>query len=289
MELLQLKYFCRAAETENFAKTAEEFGVPRTSISQAIKRLEEELGKKLFDRRTNGVYLNEQGNRIYLSIKPALTMLNDAKKEINDDEVSGHINLLAISARAVVLNAVKKYCQEYPNVSFTIDYDLNGSLKDYDLVITDNMSYAKEIAEIELLSDKMFLAVSKEHHLSKKKNIYIEDLKHEKFVTYGKNNGLYHQTKAICNLKNFDPDVAIYCDEIDYILKCVELNIGISLVPSLSWKDFITDNISLRKIIDIPVHFTEKETAIYYNREKYISTATKLFINTLVETGKKYK
>ena len=42
MELLQLKYFCHAAQSCNFSKTAEKFGVPASGISQSIKRLEKE-------------------------------------------------------------------------------------------------------------------------------------------------------------------------------------------------------------------------------------------------------
>ncbi|MBR2431832.1 MAG: LysR family transcriptional regulator, partial [Clostridia bacterium] len=42
MELLQLKYFCDAAETQNFSKTAKKYLVPTSNISQSIKRLEKE-------------------------------------------------------------------------------------------------------------------------------------------------------------------------------------------------------------------------------------------------------
>ena len=43
MELLQHKYFCDAAETEKFSRTAEKFLVPISNISQSVKRLEKEL------------------------------------------------------------------------------------------------------------------------------------------------------------------------------------------------------------------------------------------------------
>lgn len=54
MELLQLKYFCDAAETENFSKTAKKYLVPTSNISQSIKRLERELGVELFDVVSHG-------------------------------------------------------------------------------------------------------------------------------------------------------------------------------------------------------------------------------------------
>ena len=52
MELLQLRYFFDSAKNEHFAKTAEKYWVPASSVSASIKRLEEELGCKLFDRQS---------------------------------------------------------------------------------------------------------------------------------------------------------------------------------------------------------------------------------------------
>ena len=61
MELLQLTYFCDAARTQNFSQTARYYQVPASNISQSVKRLEEELGAPLFDRRGNRVSLNPRG------------------------------------------------------------------------------------------------------------------------------------------------------------------------------------------------------------------------------------
>jgi len=44
MELLQLKYFCYSAKTENFSKTAKKYMIPSSAVSQSIRRLENELG-----------------------------------------------------------------------------------------------------------------------------------------------------------------------------------------------------------------------------------------------------
>lgn len=72
MEILQLKYFCSAAETENFALTARKFFVPPASVSQCIRRLEEELGRSLFDRKPNGVKLNKFGKNFYITASSSL-------------------------------------------------------------------------------------------------------------------------------------------------------------------------------------------------------------------------
>ena len=95
MELLQLTYFCDAAETENFSQTAKTYRVPTSNISQSIHRLETELGVLLFDRLANRVSLNDNGRFFYTNIKSALTMIGDAKNKLCDiDEISGEIKIL---------------------------------------------------------------------------------------------------------------------------------------------------------------------------------------------------
>lgn len=65
MELLQLKYFIKVAETEHMSRAAGELFISQSSLSHTIHRLEEELGVQLFDRNGRNIRLNEYG-RLYL-------------------------------------------------------------------------------------------------------------------------------------------------------------------------------------------------------------------------------
>ena len=79
MELLQLKYFCDSATTENFSQTAKKFGVPPSDVSQSIRRLERELGVGLFIRRANSIGISEYGREFYARASKALSLLEEAK------------------------------------------------------------------------------------------------------------------------------------------------------------------------------------------------------------------
>ena len=61
MEMLQLRYFFLSAKNQNFSATAKMFDVPTTAVSSSVRRLEEELGCKLFDRTHNRIMLNAKG------------------------------------------------------------------------------------------------------------------------------------------------------------------------------------------------------------------------------------
>ena len=76
MEILQLTYFCHAAECENFSSTGEHFKVPTSNISRAIRAIEKDLGVKLFNLTANKISLNEKGKEFYSHVKKALTELH---------------------------------------------------------------------------------------------------------------------------------------------------------------------------------------------------------------------
>ncbi len=72
MELKTLKYFISVAETRSFSKTAEQCSVTQPTISQAISRLENEVGFSLFDRSSRPMMLTEAGEFFYARAKKLL-------------------------------------------------------------------------------------------------------------------------------------------------------------------------------------------------------------------------
>lgn len=284
MELLQLTYFCSAAETENFSQTAKTYRVPTSNISQSIHRLENELGVLLFDRLANRVSLNDNGRFFYTSIKSALTMIGDAKNKLCDiDEISGEIKILAETNRRIVTKAVEKLQKNYNNVSLFINHSSDDTLDKYDLIISDRMLDRKHFKKQLLVVDNILLAMKKDHSLCNKTKINVKDLEHEKFITMSNGNGLYRLTNEICKASGFSPDITIQSDDPYYIRKYIEMGLGISFVPSLSWKGMFSENVVCREIVS-----TKRYTYLYLNTRKYISKATELFLDILTQSAKEY-
>jgi DNA-binding transcriptional LysR family regulator len=73
METNQVRYFLALCEEQNFTRAAERCGVSQPSVSNAIKRLEEELGGDLFHRTKNGAKLSPLG----VAIRPYLDQMNE--------------------------------------------------------------------------------------------------------------------------------------------------------------------------------------------------------------------
>ena len=86
MELLQLRYFLESSKNESFAKTAEMFMVPPSSVSSSVKRLEDEIGCNLFDRYANRILLNENGRKFQKNICSIFEELENAGYSQNHQE-----------------------------------------------------------------------------------------------------------------------------------------------------------------------------------------------------------
>ena len=282
MELLQLTYFCTAAETENFSKTAKIYNVPASNISQSIHRLEKELGAVLFDRTSNKISLNEQGKEFYKEIKNALNSIHNAKVNIKaHKDISGEIKILAETNRRIVTKAIEDFQKNYTDVSFFIDHSCDGIFDKYDLIITDKVIEQKNFNKHLLVIDNLLLAMNKKNPLADKKKIAIKDLENEKFITMSNKSGLFRLINEICNSEGFNPDFVIQSDDPYYIRKYIEMGLGVSFVPSLSWQGTFSDDVVLRKVVNI-----NRYTFAYLNTQKYNSKATHLFLEKLIETAR---
>ena len=84
MELRQLEYFQMASRLKNITRAAERLGVSQPNITVAIKKLETELGIKLFDRSQKQLSLTPEGTIFLNRIEQALRCIQDAVLEVND-------------------------------------------------------------------------------------------------------------------------------------------------------------------------------------------------------------
>ena len=282
MELLQLTYFCTAAELESFSKTAEKYSVPPSSISQSINRLEKELSTKLFDRTPNRIMLNSFGRCFYENAKVALTLLDDAKLKLNDkDEISGEIKILAETNRRIVTKAIELFMSKYKNVSFFINNSFEENVDEYDLIITDRKIFDTSLSKERIVVDDILLAFQKNNPLSRMEKISVKDLKNEKFITMGSKAGIFEITNEICIREGFSPNIVIQSDDPYYIRKYIEMGLGISFIPSVSWQGLFSENVVCKKIID-----RKRYTYAYFHSNRYISKAVRSFLDVLISLNK---
>src|SRR5258708_20982608 len=88
MELPQLRYFCAIADTGSFSRAAQQSHGSQPSLSQQIRKLEDELGARLFDRLGRTVRLTELGRAFLPRARAVLVDLEAARSDVVERKTS---------------------------------------------------------------------------------------------------------------------------------------------------------------------------------------------------------
>lgn len=276
MEALQLEYFCHAAQTQNFSHTATAFSVPPSAVSQSIRRLEQELGVPLFDRKANRVMLNEDGAIFFRAVSDSKTLLDDAKRVITNrqGEIAGTVRLCIICNRQPVSRAVAQFTAKYPKVSFVLSHGPQ-KVTGFDLLISDQSPGGTFVGR-PFITEPIALAVSQKHPLAQAESVSLSTLKDERFITTQEYSSLSQLTVKCCQNAGFTPQIAVRCDDPYYIRQYVELGLGVALVPTVSWAGQFSDQTVLKPLPDII-----RETLVFHDASRPLSRTAEAFSNEL--------
>lgn len=278
MELLQLKYFCDAAISENFSKTAKRFGVPPSDISQSVRRLERELGIDLFTRQPNSITLNEKGRKFRKSVSAVLRALDDAVLSISDVVERGKIKICINSNRRVIMEVIEKFRRCYPEVEIATTHFTSPTSEDCDMIIDARDDELKGYSKTRLISEGMQLAMTKASKFANAEKIDVGELRDEPFITLSERSSLYHLTKSICRDHGFAPRIAIQSDDPFYVRKCVELGLGLCFVPKFSWEGQFSEDVVFKDVTGYSRH-----TYVFTDPKKNLPLCSKRFIEMMVE------
>lgn len=274
MELLQIRYFCDAAQTQNFSKTARNFFVPASNISQSIKRLESELGTPLFERQANRITLNDSGLLFYKHAKMALDSLENAKKSLKKSQKIETIKINIHICRRIVMESIEEFRKIHNEISFITTHNDEQNYDTFDIIVTDkelNLPYLK----IKAAEENLLLAYNK-NTFNLSDNINYSQLKNLPFITMNSGSSMYENTLKICNRLGFSPNIVLQSEDPFYIRKCVELGLGITIFPELSWRGQFSKEIVLKNI-------EKSNRKIYVYRKHCINEFVNEFYNILID------
>lgn len=285
MELLQLRYFCSAAKSENFSKTAAEFMVPQSTVSQTIKKLETELGISLFDRRGNRVFLNDSGRMFYLTVSRSLTEIDNACDTLREiaDGSAGSISILIKTDRRFIAECIAKYKEKHPNIRFTVHHRTPSEPCHFDMIIDDREFIHPDMECHSLMRETLLIGVHGDNPLAKRKALTFNDIADKTFISMPNGNSLYRILNSIFQKNGKSPKIDIFCDDPYFIRKYIELKLGIAIWPTISWLETDHKNIKLIPLADEKLY---REIFLFTESIELMTVAAKGFAEYLKESSK---
>jgi len=264
MELLQLKYFCHAAETQNFTQTARAFRVPPSNISQCVKRLEEELGEKLFVRAGNRVSLNSRGQLFYQEVQKALALLEQAQKNASNAMDNAIVRVGIGLRRREIQNIIERFREKYPEAEIrTSRFWMDSDPEAYDIIITDDELQSDNFTSVLADRRKIYLTALK-GTLPEGPSVTAEQLRDLTFICLQSNSVMHKNTLRVCRDLGFEPKLLMQEEySYYYVPRCVEEGLGVALVPEDNvWLNFVQEVLERK---DVGEYYRD---VCFYRRKK---------------------
>lgn len=126
-EFAELKAFAAVAETRSFRRAASELGLDPSTLSHAVRALENRLGTRLLHRTTRSVAPTETGARLLDRLSPALSSLESALEDAlaPGGMPSGTVRLVAprLAVRTLVAPIIESLARDYSRVTLDVITD----------------------------------------------------------------------------------------------------------------------------------------------------------------------
>jgi DNA-binding transcriptional LysR family regulator len=251
MELRHLRYLLVVAEELHFGRAAIRLNISQPPLSQQIRQLEEELGVRLFARTKREVRLTEAGSRLVAEAQQVLGRI-DHLVSVAAQVGSGEIGSLSIGVPGAVnptlIEALRLLAKQSPGVRVELRYMSTGeqmeALQDGQIIIGFlNMPVEAPWLTLEVVSrEPLWLALPKQHPLTRFKKVSIEALAEEQVILFPRRvtPGLHDTITSMCRNAGFGLRVAHEVDSLVGGLTLVSAGLGISFcTPSVqrSWTD----------------------------------------------------
>lgn len=191
MNLNQIKYFLTVAETGNFTKASERLFISQASLSVGIKKLEEDLKVKLFERTQKQIFLTSSGKYFQNKAKEIFNQLETAKNELRHNNY-GHqplrIGILHTVFTDSVVQLLGNFCKTHSNILIeqingnNLELEKGLERGDIDLAITVLKDRSNRNQTQILFQQNYLVAVADNHSLVKKKSIAFGELKEFPYI-----------------------------------------------------------------------------------------------------------
>src|SRR5665648_935930 len=301
MRLEQLYYLCEIAKNKSISYTAELVHVSHPALSNAINKLEAELGVKLLNRLRQGVYLTEEGKKVVKTATEILANIQHLEYDLALSKVKkqnqvGNLTLHTTQqlANTILTKVLMDFYKKYPHIRINIkESNSLQSISNFQaddcrlsfIAITDDIlkKYSKVHEKgnnfyFEKLRDgKLHAVVGKQHPLATHKNVSVEEI--IKYPLIIVENGCLPYTEML--KKYGDPDILVISDIFASSSNFINSGFGVALASSF----FIIPN---SKCVYIPISNNIKVSLGLVWRENYdLDLIQQQFINFCVEAFKK--
>ncbi|WSM83829.1 LysR substrate-binding domain-containing protein [Actinacidiphila glaucinigra] len=237
----RLAQFAAVARHEHVTRAAGELGVPQSTLSRAMVRLELDLGVTLFARQGRTVSLTPAGRGFLASVERALGEVERSAESVraDADPLSGRVafGFLHTLGPETVPALLRAFRADHPRIRFQLVQNYGEAMLaglragQLDLCLTSPVPDAPDLVVRRLDEQRLRLVVPADHRLASRRRVRLAEASGELFVSLEAGYGLRRITDALCAEAGFTPRVGFEGEEAETLRGLVAAGLGVALLP----------------------------------------------------------
>lgn len=265
MELMQIRYFLETARTKHMTNSAKNLHITQPALTQAIRRLEKDLGVPLFTAKGRNIVLTEYGRYLQKKLEPLMEQLDAVPEQLKMmvalEGETIHMNVLAASS--LVMEAIIEYKKGHEDINFQLQQNSESEL--YDIAVTTKLFYQGAEENSFACAEEIYLAVPRNQRYQGRTSVRLEETSEEGFISLLGSREFRYICDRFCQHAGFTPKIIFESDNPSAVKNMIAANMGIGFWPEFTWGSIENENVRLLKIEE-PV--CQRDIIIHYNRNK---------------------
>ena len=285
MEISQLEVFLAVAREGGFSRAAEKLYRTQSAVSQAIRKLEAEIGEPLFDRSTRDGVMTDAGQVLQEYAERLLNLRENAREALGElrELQKGKLVVGANEFTALyLLRVLAEFRRLHPAIRIVVQRSLGSQIPDdvrrhnceFGVLTYDPQD--PELASVVVYSDELIFVVPPQHPLAREPQVSIRQLGAESFVAHIVSSP--YREKVIQAFEKYKTPLhmGVELPTLQAIKRFVAMGNGVAFLPEIS----VEDEIARGELVRIPVQElrVHRKLRLIYRKSAALSHAGRAFL-----------
>jgi DNA-binding transcriptional LysR family regulator len=293
VDLTELRVFLQVAAERSFSRAAMKLHRTQPAVSQAVRRLEDSVGERLFDRATKDASLTDAGRLLRDYAERLLRLSEEAETAVRDlrDLRRGRVLIGANEASVhAVLPLIARFRNTHPLVHVDVrriparQLGAEVAQGGLDFGVLTFQPAEPRLGSVVLGNDELVMLVHPTHPLAASKEVTLAECAHQTVIAHNDPSHVRDRVLRLFEQQHIPPNILISLPSLEGIKRAVAMQLGVALLP----RRCAELEIARGELVALPVPEVRlrRQVRLIYRKSGERSHASSAFLS-VVEAAKK--